>query len=46
VVDVESQAGAIFWKITAQPLAKLNSSREVLIVFDAKKSTESLKEQP
>lgn len=46
VVDVESQAGAIFWKITAQPLAKLNSSREVLIVFDAKKPTENPKEQP
>lgn len=46
VVDVESQAGAIFWKITAQPLAKLNTSREVLIVFDAKKSIETPKEQP
>lgn len=46
VVDVESQAGAIFWKITAQPLAKLNTSREVLIVFDAKKSIETTKEQP
>ena len=39
VVDVESQAGAIFWKITAQPLAKLNTSREVLIVFDVKKAS-------
>lgn len=46
VVDVKSQAGAIFWNITAQPLAKLNSSREVLIVFDAKKPTEITKEQP
>ncbi|MBD3766565.1 MAG: rod shape-determining protein MreC [Gammaproteobacteria bacterium] len=46
VVDVESQAGAIFWKITAQPLAKLNSSREVLIVLDAKKPTENSEEQP
>lgn len=46
VVDVESQAGAIFWKITAQPLAKLNTSREVLIVFDAKRSMETTKEQP
>ena len=45
VGDVESQAGAIFWKITAHPLAKLNTSREVLIVFDAKKPTEN-KEQP
>lgn len=44
VVDVESQAGAIFWRITAQPLAKLNTSREVLIIFDAKKTTENPKE--
>ncbi len=45
VVDVESQAGAIFWKITAQPLAKLNTSREVLIVFDVKKTSDK-EQQP
>lgn len=33
ITDVQAQAGAIFWKITAQPLAKLNTSREVLIIF-------------
>jgi len=46
VVDVESQAGAIFWKITAQPLAKLNSSREVLIVFDTNAQIEARNKQP
>lgn len=38
VIDVESQAGSVFWKITAQPLAKLMTSRELLIIFDANKS--------
>jgi rod shape-determining protein MreC len=46
VIDVDSQAGAIFWKVTAHPLAKLYTSREVLIVVDAKKTIESSKERP
>lgn len=46
VVGVESQAGAIFWKVIAQPLAKLHTSREVLIVFDAPKSRDIRNEQP
>lgn len=32
VISAENPAGAIFWNVVAQPIAQLNTSREVLIV--------------
>jgi rod shape-determining protein MreC len=34
VVNVKSQPGSIFWQISAQPVAKLSSSREVLLLLN------------
>lgn len=33
VTQVIEQPGAIFWQVTAEPLAKMTTSRELLIVF-------------
>ncbi len=34
VITVNSQAGSIFWQISAQPLAKIGTSREVLLLIN------------
>jgi len=33
VVSVKSQAGSVFWQVSAQPIAKIGTSREVLLLM-------------
>jgi rod shape-determining protein MreC len=41
VVNVTSQAGSVFWQIKAQPIAKINTSREVLLLVNQLKQSET-----
>lgn len=41
VVSVKSQAGSVFWQVSAQPIAKIGSSREVLLLMKPKASETS-----
>jgi rod shape-determining protein MreC len=37
VISIKSQAGSVFWQVTAQPVAKVGSSREVLLLINQTK---------
>jgi rod shape-determining protein MreC len=39
IVSIKSQAGSLFWQVIAQPLAKIGSSREVLLLINHPKPT-------
>lgn len=39
ITQVTEQPGAIFWQVTAEPLAKITTSREVLVVFPTQTTT-------
>lgn len=41
VVSVKSQAGSVFWQVSAQPIAKIGSSREVLLLMNKPKTNET-----
>jgi rod shape-determining protein MreC len=41
VVNVKSQAGSVFWQVSAQPVAKIGSSREVLLLMGKPLAVES-----
>ncbi len=42
VVNVKSQAGSVFWQVSAQPVAKIGSSREVLLLMGKPLAVESV----